>query len=70
MDKEKGRVKWFNPSKGFGFIQTSALDDVFVHYKQICGDGYITLKKNQIVSFKRVETNKGPHATNVQIIKN
>ncbi|HEX2548750.1 MAG TPA: cold shock domain-containing protein, partial [Gammaproteobacteria bacterium] len=45
--REKGTVKWFNASKGFGFIQRDKGEDVFVHFKSIIGDGYRTLAEGQ-----------------------
>ncbi len=68
MSRETGRVKWFNATKGFGFIQTDTIEDIFVHYREICGEGFLKLKKNQIVSFERMITEKGTHAKNVEII--
>ena len=48
---EQGTVKWFNASKGYGFIQRETGDDVFVHYKSINGEGYRTLKQGDTVEF-------------------
>ena len=62
---EKGSVKWFNESKGFGFISRSNGEDVFVHYKAITGDGYRTLNEGDQVEFEVAEGPKGLHATNV-----
>jgi CspA family cold shock protein len=62
---EQGTVKWFNASKGYGFIQREAGDDVFVHYKSINGEGYRTLKQGDSVEFELQETEKGLQATNV-----
>lgn len=61
----KGTVKWFNASKGYGFISTENGDDVFVHYSAIQGDGFKTLEEGQNVEFEIVEGSKGPQATNV-----
>ena len=61
-DKQIGTVKWFNNVKGFGFIQKEDGNDLFVHYSQIHGDGYKTLKDGQQVSFKIGEGRKGPQA--------
>ncbi len=62
---EQGTVKWFNNSKGFGFIQRETGEDVFVHYKSISGDGYRTLKEGDKVEFE-VETGpKGLQAVKV-----
>ncbi len=62
---EQGTVKWFNASKGYGFIQRETGDDVFVHYKSINGSGYRTLKQGEQVEFELQETEKGLQATNV-----
>ena len=51
MDKEKGKVKWFNNAKGFGFIEREKGGDIFVHYSSIKVDGYRTLKEGQQVEF-------------------
>jgi CspA family cold shock protein len=56
-DKEIGQVKWFNEKKGFGFIVNQAGEDIFVHYKDILGEGFKTLNENENVSFK---CSKGP----------
>lgn len=61
----RGRVKWFNDSKGFGFIERDDGPDVFVHYTAIGGDGYKSLSEGQEVSFSIVEGTKGPQAANV-----
>lgn len=62
----EGIVKWFNASKGFGFIeQDNGGDDIFVHYSAIKNEGYKTLDEGARVSFDVVEGNKGPAADNV-----
>ena len=61
----KGTVKWFNATKGYGFISTEEGEDVFVHYSAISGDGFKTLEEGQQVEFEIVEGDKGPQATNV-----
>ncbi|SDZ40266.1 cold shock protein (beta-ribbon, CspA family) [Proteiniborus ethanoligenes] len=61
----KGTVKWFNATKGYGFISTEAGEDVFVHYSAIGGDGFKTLDEGQNVEFEIVQGEKGPQATNV-----
>ncbi len=61
-----GTVKWFNESKGFGFIaQDNGGPDVFVHFKEIQGGGFKTLKEGQKVTFDVSQGQKGPQATNV-----
>lgn len=63
--KEKGTVKWFNSTKGFGFIQRTEGSDIFVHYSSIQGDGYKSLEEGQEVEFEIVTTPKGEQAANV-----
>ncbi|MBO5475004.1 MAG: cold shock domain-containing protein [Bacilli bacterium] len=60
-----GKVKWFNNEKGYGFIECSNLDDIFVHYSAIKCEGYKTLSAGDVVSFKLVETVKGLQAIDV-----
>ncbi len=67
-DRVTGTVKWFNSSKGFGFIQQENGEDVFVHYKAINADGYKTLEENQKVEFEIVQGEKGPQASNVTVV--
>jgi len=64
----KGTVKWFNESKGFGFITKEDGGDVFVHYSAIQGNGFKTLTEGQAVSFEIVDGPKGPKAENVRKI--
>ncbi len=61
----KGKVKWFNEKKGYGFIEQEEGGDVFVHYTVVQGDGFKTLIQGQEVEFEVVEGEKGPQATNV-----
>ena len=61
----QGTVKWFNESKGYGFITADEGKDVFVHYSAILGDGFKTLAEGQKVSFEIVNGEKGPQAANV-----
>lgn len=63
-----GTVKWFNDSKGFGFIEREEGKDVFVHYRAINGEGRKTLKDGQQVTFEVVEGEKGPQAENVTAV--
>lgn len=65
---ETGTVKWFNNSKGYGFIVREEGDDVFVHYKAIVGDGYKSLNEGDQVQFEIEQGPKGPQATNVSKI--
>lgn len=63
--REQGTVKWFNESKGYGFIQRSSGDDVFVHYSAIKGEGYRTLQDGSQVEFEVEQGPKGLQAVNV-----
>ena len=64
----RGRVKWFNNDKGYGFIEFDGLEneDIFVHYSAIDQEGYKTLREGEIVEFTLVETAKGNQAINVK----
>ena len=65
-DVKQGTVKWFNDTKGFGFIEPSeGGKDLFVHMSEIQMDGFKTLKEGQKVEFEQGETDKGPCAKNV-----
>jgi len=61
----QGSVKWFNPEKGYGFIEKEDGNDVFVHYSAIQEEGFKTLEEGQQVEFEVVEADRGPQATNV-----
>ena len=61
----RGKVKWFNNEKGYGFIEYNDLEDIFVHYSAIKQDGYKTLSEGQRVEFDLIETPKGLQAINV-----
>ena len=63
--KRSGKVKWFNETKGYGFIEQEGDKDVFVHYTAIRMDGYRTLKEGQPVEFDVLETPKGLQAAEV-----
>ena len=63
-----GKVKWFNDSKGYGFIETDGGEDVFVHFSAISGEGYRSLQEGAEVEFTIVQDTKGPRAENVTII--
>ena len=65
----RGKVKWFNDTKGFGFIQQESGEDVFVHYTAIQGDGFKSLKEGQEVEFEVTSGPKGPQASNVTKVK-
>lgn len=62
---QKGRVKWFNDNKGFGFIEQDEGDDVFVHFSVIEGEGFRTLSEGTEVEFEAVAGEKGLQATKV-----
>jgi CspA family cold shock protein len=66
--REKGTVKWFNNSKGFGFIQRDQGNDVFVHFRAIKGDGYRSLEEGQRVEFNVTQGPKGPQAEEVSVV--
>ncbi len=63
--KVQGRVKWFNNTKGYGFIGRDSGSDVFVHYTAITGDGFRSLQEGDLVEFEIVQGQKGPQASNV-----
>lgn len=67
-DKVTGTVKWFNGSKGFGFIEQDSGGDVFVHYSAINADGFRNLEEGQRVEFVVTEGQKGPQAQDVTLI--
>lgn len=62
---EKGKVKWFNSEKGFGFIEREGGNDVFVHFSAINMEGYKSLSEGMEVQFDVVDGAKGPQAANV-----
>ena len=62
---EQGTVKWFNASKGFGFITRESGSDVFAHHSAIQGEGFKSLDEGDEVSFDVVEGDKGPKAENI-----
>jgi CspA family cold shock protein len=62
----QGRVKWFNDSKGYGFIEVEGAEDVFVHHTAIEGEGFKTLAEGELVEFEVGQGDKGPQALNVK----
>lgn len=66
-DKVTGTVKWFNESKGFGFIEQQSGPDVFVHFSAIKMEGFKALKDGQEVEFNVTDGQKGPQAENVTL---
>ena len=65
----RGKVKWFNNDKGYGFIEYKDGEDIFVHYSAILSDGFKTLVEGQYVDFELVQTDKGLQEKNVVEIK-
>ncbi len=65
----RSRVKWFDPKKGFGFIEGPDGRDVFVHYTQIRGEGFRSLKDGEEVEYELVESDKGLQARDVQRVE-
>lgn len=61
----RGQVKWFDPKKGYGFILGPAGQDVFVHYSQIQGDGFRSLKDGEDVEYELIQSDKGYQARTV-----
>lgn len=68
MASRKGRVKWFNESKGFGFLEQEEGGDVFVHFSAIAGSGFKTLTEGQAVKFDVTQGQKGLQAENVEVL--
>ncbi len=64
----KGRVKWFNEKKGYGFISRDDGNDVFVHFSAIKKDGFKSLNEGDVVEFEIADGPKGPQATNVVVV--
>ena len=65
----KGRVKWFNDQKGFGFIEVEGAKDVFVHHSSIQAEGFKSPKERDEVEFEITQGPKGPIATNVRVVR-
>ena len=67
-ERGKGTVKWFNGSKGYGFISREGAEDVFVHYSEIQGQGFRNLEEGQAVEFEIEQGRKGLQATKVSVV--
>lgn len=68
-NQQTGTVKWFNETKGFGFITPDdGGKDLFAHFSQIQGNGFKTLTENQRVSFEATQGQKGPQASNIRAV--
>lgn len=67
-ERSTGKVKWFDPQKGFGFISLDNGDDIFIHYSEISSDGFKTLDEGQAVEFNIEDGSKGPVAKNLTIV--
>lgn len=65
----KGKVKWFNNAKGYGFIEQANDEDIFIHYSKIEKDGYKTLKEGDNVEFELIKTEKGLQAEKIKLIE-
>ena len=68
MSQMNGTVKWFNDTKGFGFLQADSGEEVFVHYSTIKSDGFRSLKDGQKVTFDVVDDKRGKKADNVVVV--
>jgi CspA family cold shock protein len=68
MNMANGTVKWFNESKGFGFIEQESGPDVFAHFSAISGSGFKTLLEGQKVEFTVTQGQKGPQAENIVVV--
>lgn len=67
-ERESGTVKWFNNTKGYGFITREGGEDIFVHYSSIRGEGYRSLREGQKVEFSVVDSGKGLQAQDVVVL--
>ncbi len=65
MSSKTGKVKWFNPKKGYGFIESDDGEDCFVHFSEIQSEGFKTLHEGQAVEFEKTMGQKGPQASKV-----
>ena len=68
MSTKTGTVKWFNETRGYGFIQQTDGPDVFAHYNEIKSEGFKTLTEGQAVEFGVTEGQKGPQAVNITVV--
>ena len=68
MSRVTGKVKWFNESKGFGFIEQTSGPDVFAHFSAIQGSGFKTLLEGQEVEFNVTQGQKGPQAESITVL--
>ena len=64
-----GKIRWFNDSKGYGFIELEGSEDVFVHFSAIQGEGYRSLNEGDKVEFDIERDRKGPRAANVVVVE-
>lgn len=70
MSTLRGKVKWFDEKKGFGFIERAdGKGDVFVHFSEVQGSGFRTLHENDPVEFMLAQSDRGPKASNVRVVK-
>ena len=68
MSTKTGTVKWFNETRGYGFIQQTDGPDVFAHYNEIASEGFKTLAEGQAVEFGVTQGQKGPQAVNIKVV--
>mgnify|MGYP004477086499 CR=1 FL=1 len=62
------KVKWFNNTKGYGFVEYDANNDIFLHYSQINKDGYKSLETDDMIEFEVIKTDKGYQAKNINVV--
>ena len=67
-NREQGKVKWFNVSKGYGFVTRESGEDIFVHFRSIRGEGRRSLREGQAVAFTVTDSDKGPQAEDVEAL--